>query len=72
LKTVSQNTIFDTLTQSGKIRWNTITAKADLISGTGEVIGTIRFDTYCKITRYAWIEKTGSDYSCDYYGRTSS
>jgi len=67
-KVVSQNTILETLPRGGKIRWDTIYAKAHLLSGTGEVLGTIRFDTYLRITGYAWIEKTGSDYSYEYYG----
>ena len=68
MKIVSQNTILETLSKGGKIRWNTIYAEAHLLSATDEELGTIRFDTYLKITRYEWIEKTGSDYSCEYYG----
>jgi len=68
MKVVSQNTILETLSKGGKICWDTIGARASLLSATDEVLGTIRFDTYLKITGYAWIEKTGSDYSCDYYG----
>ena len=69
MKIVSQNTILETLSKGGKIRWNTISALATLLSDAGEALGRIRFDTYCRITRYAWIEKTGSDYCCDYYGK---
>ena len=69
MKVVSENTIFETLSKhDGKIRWHNIQAKAQLLSGDGEVLGTIRFDTYLKIARYSWIEKTGSDYSHEYYG----
>ena len=69
MKTVSQNTILETLSLGGKIRWNTIAAKAHLLSATGEELGAIRFDTYCRMIRYAWIEKIGSDYSREYYGK---
>jgi len=69
MKTVSQKTILETLkNDGGKIRWHTIHAKAHLLSGTGEVLGAIRFDTYLRVTGLAWVGKTGSDYSCDYYG----
>jgi hypothetical protein len=69
MKTVSENKILDTLTKGGgKIRWNTIIAKAYLLSATDEVLGVIRFDTYLKITGYGQIVYTGSDYSCQYYG----
>ena len=72
MKIVSQNTILDTLRDGGKIRWNTISALATLLSATDEALGRIRFDTYCRITRYAWIVKTGSDYACEYYGRKAN
>jgi len=72
MKIVSQNTILETLSKDGKIRWNTIYAEAHLLSDADEVLGTIRFDTYLKITGYAWIGKTGSDYSCEYYGHKAT
>ena len=69
MKVVSQNTILETLTKhGGKIRWDTIYAKAHLLSSTGEVLGAIRFDTYLRITGYSWIIKTGADFSHNYYG----
>ena len=69
MKTVSQKTILETLTRhGGKIRWHTIQAKAHLLSSDDEVLGAIRFDTYLRITGYAWIGKIGSDFSHNYYG----
>ena len=69
MKIVSQNTILETLSKGGKICWDSIGARVSLLSATDEVLGTIRFDTYCRIIRYAWIEKIGSDYSREYYGK---
>ena len=69
MKVVSQNTILETLSKNdGKIRWDSINARVHLLSNTDEVIGVIRFETYLKIIRYDCIEKTGSDYSREYYG----
>jgi len=69
MKTVSQKTILETLTRhGGKIRWNTIFAKAHLLSSDDEVLGAIRFDTYLRITGLPGIEKIGADYSHSYYG----
>ena len=68
MKTVSQKTILETLKNGGSIRWHTITAKAHLLSGSDEVLGAIRFDTYLRVTGLAWVGKTGSDYSHNYYG----
>ena len=68
MKTVSHKTVLETLDGGGKIRWNTIHAKAHLLSGSGEVLGAIRFDTYLRVTGCAGVRKTGSDYSCNYYG----
>ena len=69
MKTVSQKTILETLTKhGGTIRWHTLHAKAHLLSSDGEVLGAIRFETYLRFTGYAWIEKTGSDFSHSYYG----
>nr|DAL85287.1 MAG TPA: hypothetical protein [Caudoviricetes sp.] len=68
MKVVSQNEIHEALKKGGKIRWDSISARCHLLSASGEVLGSIRFDTYCKFIRYSWIVRLGSDYSNDYYG----
>ena len=69
MKVVSENTILETLSKhGGMIRWDSISAKAHLLSSTEDVLGAIRFDTYLKITQYSWIKRTQSDYSNEYYG----
>ena len=69
MKIVSQKAIFDVVKKGGKIRWDSMNEKAHLLDVSGAIVGSIRFDTYLKMTKYTWfVEKIDSDFRYDYYG----